>query len=81
VLEEGTKSVAAALNEESVVAQLRIALSTDQTRDRLDLSETEWQAFLQGNVSEVVRAVVQQISYNGTTGGVSLKLRMNGNQE
>src|ERR1700681_768314 len=38
-----TKSVAAALIEESVVAQLRIALRTDQTRDRLDLSETEWQ--------------------------------------
>src|ERR1700674_5629925 len=44
-----TKSVAAALIEESVAAQLRIALSTDQTRVGLDLSETDWQAFSQGN--------------------------------
>jgi site-specific DNA recombinase len=76
-----TKSVAAARIEESVVAQLRIALSTDQTRDRLDLSETEWQAFLQGNPAEVVHAVVEQIGYDGTTGGVRLKLRSNENQE
>jgi site-specific DNA recombinase len=76
-----TKSVAAALIEESVVAQLRIALSTDHTRDRLDLSETDWQAFLQGNHTEVVHAVVEQIGYDGTTGGVQLKLRMIENQE
>jgi site-specific DNA recombinase len=74
-----TKSVAAALIEESVVAQLRIALSTDQTRDRLDLSETDWQAFLQGNPAEVVRSVVEQIGYDGTTGGVRLKLLINEN--
>src|ERR1700680_3141443 len=58
---------------------LHIALSTDQTRDRLDLSETEWQAFLQGNPAEVVHAVVEQIGYDGTTGGVRLKLRSNEN--
>jgi site-specific DNA recombinase len=75
-----TKAVAAALIEESVVAQLRIALSTNQTRDRLDLSETEWQAFLQGNPAEVVHAVVEQTIYDGTTGGVQLKLRTNENQ-
>jgi site-specific DNA recombinase len=76
-----TKSVAAAVIEESVVSQLRIALSTEQTRERLDLSETEWQAFLQGNPIELVRAVVEQIGYDGTTGGVRLKLRMNENQD
>jgi site-specific DNA recombinase len=76
-----TKSVAAALIEESVVAQLRIALSTDQTRVGLDLSETDWQAFSQGNPAEVVHAVVEQISYDGTTGGVQLKLRTNENQQ
>jgi hypothetical protein len=76
-----TKSVAAALIEESVVAQLRIALSTDQIRVGLDLSETDWQAFLQGNPAEVVHAAVEQIGYDGTTGGVRLKLRMNENQE
>jgi hypothetical protein len=75
-----TKSVSAALIEESVVAQLRIALSTDLARDLLDLSETEWQAFSQGNPAEIVRAVVEQISYDGTTGGVQLKLRSNENQ-
>jgi site-specific DNA recombinase len=74
-----TKSVSAALIEESVVAQLRIALSTDQTRDRLDLSETGWHAFLQGNPAEVVRSVVEQIGYDGTTGGVRLKLLINEN--
>jgi hypothetical protein len=74
-----TKSVSAALIEESVVAQLRIALSTDQTRDRLDLSETGWHAFLQGNPTEVVRSLVEQIGYDGTTGGVRLKLLINEN--
>src|ERR1700680_1823755 len=76
-----TKSVAAARIEESVVAQLRIALSTDQTRDRLDLSETEWQAFLQGNPAEVVHAVVEQIGYDGRAGGGRLELRSDENQE
>jgi site-specific DNA recombinase len=76
-----TKSVAAALIEESVVAHLRIALSTDQTRDQLDLRETDWQAFLQGNPAEVVHAVVEQIGYDGTMGRVQLKLRTTENQE
>ncbi len=63
------------------MAQLRIALSTDQTRDRLDLSEPDWQAFLQGNPAEVVHAVVEQIGYDGTTGGVQLRLRLIESQE
>jgi site-specific DNA recombinase len=76
-----TKSVPAALIEDSVVAQLRIALSTDQIRDQLELDETDWQAFLQGSPAEVVRAAVEQIGYDGTTGDVRLKLRMNDHQQ
>ncbi len=41
-----TKSVAAALIEDSVVAQLRTALSGEEMRQQLEIDETEWQRFL-----------------------------------
>src|SRR5579862_3520870 len=43
-----TKSVAAALIEDSVVAQLRTALSSEEMRQQLEIDETEWQRFLEG---------------------------------
>ena len=53
-------------------------LSTDETRQKLHISDTDWQVFEQGDPTGLVRAVVQEIDYDGTTGAVSLKLRISG---
>jgi site-specific DNA recombinase len=70
-----TKSVAATMIEDSVVAQLRTALSNEETRQQLNLAEPEWLAFLNGDRGELVRAVVERVLYDGVTGGVTLTLR------
>jgi site-specific DNA recombinase len=69
-----TKSVRAALIEDSVVAQLRARLSMNETRLALQISDPAWQAFLEGDC-ELVRALVEKIRYDGSTGTVSVKLR------
>ena len=69
-----TKSVPAALIEESVVAQLQGALSNEEKRQRFHISETEWQLFGQGDHGGLVRAVVDHIAYDGVTGAVTLTL-------
>jgi hypothetical protein len=69
-----TKSVPAALIEDSVVAQLRGALSSEEIRQQFQISETAWQVFEQGEPGELVRAVVEHIAYDGITGAVTLTL-------
>jgi site-specific DNA recombinase len=69
-----TKSVPARMIEDSVVDQLRTALGAPETRERLNVPEAEWQAFDQGDRG-LVRAWVTKVSYDGTTGAVSLSLR------
>ncbi len=69
-----TKSLPAAMIEDSVVTQLRVALSADATREQLEILENDWQLFEQGDPHRLVRAVVEEIGYDGATGAVSLKL-------
>ena len=69
-----TKSIAARTMEASVVAQLRSALSAEGARDELRLSDADWSAFEEGDPGDLVRAVVQRITYDGTSGAVSLEL-------
>jgi site-specific DNA recombinase len=69
-----TKSVPARMIEDSLVDRLRTALRVDETREQLNVSETDWQAFEQGP-GELVRALVEEVSYDGTTGAVSLHLK------
>lgn len=69
-----TKSIAAGAIEEFVVTQLRSALSADGARDELRLSDADWAAFEEGDPGNLVRAVVQRITYDGTSGAVSLEL-------
>lgn len=69
-----TKSVAARMIEDAVVDQLRTALRAQETREQLNVSEGEWQTFEEGHF-ELVRAVVKEIRYDGTTGSVSLYLK------
>jgi site-specific DNA recombinase len=69
-----TKSVPARMIEDSVVEKVRTALGPLEIRGRLDVSEADWLAFDQGD-RELVRALVRKVSYEGTTGAVSLSLR------
>jgi site-specific DNA recombinase len=69
-----TKSIAAGVIEESVVTQLRSAMSADGTRDQLLVSEADWLAFGEAGPDDLVRAVVRRVAYDGTSGAVSLEL-------
>jgi site-specific DNA recombinase len=71
-----TKSVAAGMIEESVLVQLKTALSDDQTRGRLRISDADWQVLEGGDPRELVHAVVKEIVYDGATGEVSLALEI-----
>jgi site-specific DNA recombinase len=68
-----TKSVPARMIEEAVVGQLRTALCASETREQLRVAEADWQTFEEGHF-ELVRALVKGVSYDGTTGAVSLNL-------
>jgi hypothetical protein len=59
--------------EDAVLDQLRAALRAPQTREQLNVSEADWQAFEERH-REVVRALVKGVSYDGPTGAVSLDL-------
>jgi site-specific DNA recombinase len=69
-----TKSVPARMIEDSVLEQFRTALGEQETREQLNVSEADWHAFEEGRC-ELVRALVEQVSYDGTTGAVSLNLK------
>jgi hypothetical protein len=62
--------------EAAVVEQLRTALRTEETREQLRVSEADCQTFEEGHF-ELVRALVKEVSYDGTTGAVSLNLMRN----
>jgi len=68
-----TKSVPASMIEDAVLDQLRTALRDSGTREKLNVPEAQWQSFEQDR-SALVRAVVKEVSYDGTTGAVSLNL-------
>ncbi|MBZ5633297.1 MAG: recombinase family protein [Acidobacteriia bacterium] len=68
-----TKSVPARMIEDSVLDRLRTALRTHETREQLNVSDADWQAFEEGHC-ELVRALVKEVSYDGATGAASLLL-------
>jgi site-specific DNA recombinase len=71
-----TKSVPAQMIEEAVMGQLRTALRAEETREQLRVSEADWQTFEEGHL-DLVRALVKEVSYDGTTGAASLLLNRN----
>ena len=75
-----TKSVAAALIEEAVVAQLRAALTSEAIRQQLQIPDIDWQCFLQGNTRALVAGIVERIDYDGRTGAVTVQLGSDGQQ-
>jgi hypothetical protein len=68
-----TKSVPAAMIENSVVDQLRTALRDSGTREQLNVSEPLWQSF-ELDPGVLVRALVKDVTFDGTIGAVSLNL-------
>jgi len=68
-----TKSVPARMIEDSVLDQLRTALRDSGTRDQLNIPEAQWESLEQDHAA-LVRAVVKEVTYEGTTGAVSLNL-------
>jgi len=59
--------------EDAVLDQLRTTLRESGTREQLNIPETNWQSFEQDH-GLLVRALVKEVSYDGTTGAVSLNL-------
>jgi hypothetical protein len=70
-----TKSVSSQVIEESVIEQLRTTLAADEAREELQVTDREWQHFLEVGNSEFVRSLCERLSYDGTTGIVSLSLK------
>jgi site-specific DNA recombinase len=68
-----TKSVPARMIEDSVLDQLRMALGDSGAREQLNVPEALWQSFEQDH-GKLVRALVKEVTYDGTTGAVSLNL-------
>ena len=68
------KRIAACVIEESVIEQVRSALSVEEAREQLHVSETEWQAFAENQSGEFIRTIVRRAVYDGTQGAVSLEL-------
>jgi hypothetical protein len=50
-------------------------------RASLQITETDWEHFLEGEARGLVVGVVEHIGYDGTTGTVTLKLSSNGGQQ
>jgi hypothetical protein len=70
-----TKSVSGTLIEDSLLSQLRIRLSADQTRLALQIRERDWLSFVQGKPYDLVTSVVEKLRYDGAAGKVSVELR------
>jgi site-specific DNA recombinase len=69
-----TKSVPARMIEDAVVDRLRTAMGATEARERLNVAEQDWQNFEERPFG-LVRALVEQVSYDGTTGAVELHLK------
>ena len=69
-----TKSVSAGLIEDSLIAQLRVRLGTDETRRAIQIADDDWKVFLD-DPRGLVTALVENIRFDGTTGTVSVTLR------
>jgi len=55
-------------------------LRVQETRPQLNVSEADWQTFEESRC-ELVRRLVEQVSYDGTAGAVSLNLKLGANHE
>jgi site-specific DNA recombinase len=68
------KSIAARRIEESVAAQVRMALMADDARAELNVTDSDWRAFNENESGDFLRRIVRRVIYDGTNGAVSLEL-------
>ena len=57
-----------------MTAQVRSALTEEDTRKQLDISETSWRAFGENESGDFIRTLVQRVVYDGANESVSLEL-------
>lgn len=69
-----TKSVPANMIEQSVIMQLKTAVLSEETRAQLKIPDAAWSEFVAGDSAGFVRALVEEITYDGPEGAVSLKI-------
>ena len=73
-----TKSVSADLLEGSIVIQLRSHLSSTETRQALQVSDSQWQALVLADakiIPGIIQALIEQVHYDGPSGAVAITLR------
>jgi hypothetical protein len=73
-----TKSVSTDLLETSIVIQLRSELSTSETRQVFQVSDSQWQALVLADadvIPGVIQALIERIEYDGPSGAVAVTLR------
>jgi site-specific DNA recombinase len=68
------KFLAARALEESVIEQVRSALTAAEARQQLGLSDAEWQGAGESLSGEWIRTMVRRVSYDGARGAVSVEL-------
>jgi site-specific DNA recombinase len=66
--------LAARALEESVIEQVRSALTAVEAREQLGLSEDDWNRSGEGGSEEWIRTTVRRVSYDGARGMVSVAL-------
>jgi len=60
--------------EESVIEQVRSALTVQEAREQLGLSDAEWRSLRESLSGEGIRNLIRRVSYDGARGAVSLEL-------
>jgi hypothetical protein len=68
------KSIAARFLEQSVIEQVRSALHAQDTREQLQISESESEAFAENNSREWIRSLVRRVVYDAAREVVSVEL-------
>ena len=53
-------------------------MSSEETRHELQVADSEWQRFEEGDPGALVRSVVEHIVYDGSMGAVTLTLGKGG---
>jgi site-specific DNA recombinase len=76
-----TKSISASLIENEVVAQLRTALESSDTRETLKVTPMDWLKFQSGEIDPFVKAIVETVTFDGVRGEVLLNFREFCNKE
>jgi site-specific DNA recombinase len=68
------KFLAARALEDSVIEQVQSALTAEEAREQLGLSDAEWQGVGESVSGEGIRNLIRRVNYDGARGAVSVEL-------